>query len=179
MRQEVIISGFGGQGVIKAGVLLATAAMHEGKHCTHFPSYGAEMRGGTANCSVIVSSDEIASPVITNPDTAIVLNEPSMDKFEPRLKKGGLLIYNSSLIPRKPKRDNITAIAVPANDIAEKLGTVKCANMTVLGAYIAQTGAVTLDSIKSTLTAVFYKLKQDLINTNKTALDEGAQLAKK
>ncbi|MCK4352242.1 2-oxoacid:acceptor oxidoreductase family protein [candidate division WOR-3 bacterium] len=179
MRQEVIIAGFGGQGVIKAGVLLATSAMNEGKHCTHFPSYGAEMRGGTANCSVIISTDEIASPVVTEPDTVIAMNEPSLDKFEPRLKKGGLLIYNSSLISRKPKRNDIEVLAVPANEIAEKLGTVKCANMAVVGAYISKTKAIALESIKSSLPTVFYKLKQDFININKNALDKGSTYAQK
>ncbi|MDI6839327.1 MAG: 2-oxoacid:acceptor oxidoreductase family protein [bacterium] len=179
MRQEVIIAGFGGQGVIKAGVLLAAAAMNEDKHCTHFPSYGAEMRGGTANCSVIVSTDEIASPVITEPDTIIIMNEPSLDKFEPRLKKGGLLIYNSSLIHRKPKRDDIQVLAVPASEIAERLGTVKCANMTVMGAYVASTGAVSLDSIKAAIPIVFPKLNEDLITINKNALHEGATIVQK
>jgi len=176
MRQEVIIAGFGGQGVIKAGVLLATGAMKDGKHCTHFPSYGAEMRGGTANCSVIISTSEIASPIIAEPDTVIVMNEPSLDKFELRLKKGGLLIYNSSLIHKIPRRTDIDILAVPANEIAEELGTVKCANMAVIGAYISKTKAVTLESVKSSLSVVFPKLKEDLIALNKNALDKGAKL---
>ncbi len=174
MRQEVIISGFGGQGVIKAGVLLATAAMTEDKRCTHFPSYGAEMRGGTANCSVIVSTDEIASPIINEPDTVIAMNEPSLDKFEPRLKKGGVLIYNSSLISKKPSRDDIDIVAVPANEIAEQLGTTKCANMVILGAYIAKSNAVSLESIKSSIPKVF-KGKDKFLATNKSALDKGVQ----
>ena len=175
MRQEVIISGFGGQGVIKAGVLLATTAMTENKHCTHFPSYGAEMRGGTANCSVIVSTDEIASPIINEPDTVIAMNEPSLDKFEPRLKKGGLLIYNSSLISKKPSRSDIEIIAVPANEIAERIGTTKCANMVVMGTYAAKTNAVSIDAIKASLSVVFAG-KDKFLNINKSALDEGAQL---
>ncbi len=175
MRQEVIISGFGGQGVIKAGVLLAAAAMREDKRCTHFPSYGAEMRGGTANCSVIVSTDEIASPIINEPDTVIAMNEPSLDKFEPRLKKGGLLIYNSSLISKKPSRNDIEIVPVPANEIAEKLGTLKCANMVVIGAYASKTKAVSLESIKSSLPAVFAG-KEKFLTINKNALDKGAQI---
>jgi 2-oxoglutarate ferredoxin oxidoreductase subunit gamma len=175
MRQEVIISGFGGQGVIKAGVLLATAAMREDKRCTHFPSYGAEMRGGTANCSVIVSTDEIASPIINEPDTVIAMNEPSLDKFEPRLKKGGLLIYNSSLISKKPSRNDIDIVAVPANEIAEKLGTLKCANMVVIGVYVSKANAVSLESIKSSLPAVFAG-KEKFLAINKSALDKGAQI---
>ncbi len=175
MRQEVIISGFGGQGVVKAGVLLATAAMTEDKHCTHFPSYGAEMRGGTANCSVIVSTEEIASPIINEPDTVIAMNEPSLDKFEPRLKKGGVLIYNSSLISKKPARTDIDIVPVPANEIAEQLGTTKCANMVVIGTYVAKTCAVSLESIKSSLPTVFPG-KEKFLAINKSALDKGVQI---
>ena len=175
MRQEVIISGFGGQGVIKAGVLLATAAMLEKKHCTHFPSYGAEMRGGTANCSVILSDSEIASPIIANPDTVIAMNEPSLDKFEPRIKKGGLLIYNSSLISRKPSRTDVEILAVPANKIVEKLKSPKSANMVVIGAYIAKTGVVKLESVKSSLVTVFPG-KEKFLSVNKKALDKGSEL---
>lgn len=175
MKQEVIIAGFGGQGVIKAGVLLATAAMVEKKHCTHFPSYGAEMRGGTANCSVIVSTSEIASPIVTNPDTVIAMNEPSFDKFQPKIKKGGLLIYNSSLISKKPNRNDIEILTVPANEIAEGLGTPKSANMVVIGAYVAKTRAVTLKNIKSSLPKVFPG-KEKFLAVNKSALDKGTEL---
>ncbi len=175
MKQEVIIAGFGGQGVIKAGVLLATAAMVEKKHCTHFPSYGAEMRGGTANCSVIVSTSEIASPIVTNPDTVIAMNEPSFDKFQPKVKKGGLLIYNSSLISKKPNRNDIEILAVPANEIAEGLGTPKSANMVVIGAYVAKARPVTLKNIKSSLPKVFPG-KEKFLAVNKNALDKGTEL---
>jgi 2-oxoglutarate ferredoxin oxidoreductase subunit gamma len=179
MRQEVIISGFGGQGVIKAGVLLANAAMLEEKHCTHFPSYGAEMRGGTANCSVIVSTEEIASPIIGHADTVIAMNEPSLSKFEPMLKSGGLLIYNSSLISRSPARTDIDIISVPANEIAERLGTSRCANMVVMGTYIGKAEAVSIDSIKSSLRTVFYKMDDKLTAINNKALDEGFKLKAK
>lgn len=176
MRQEVIISGFGGQGVVKAGVLLAYAAMLEGKHCTHFPSYGAEMRGGTANCSVIVSSEEIASPIINQPDALIVMNEPSLTKFEPRLKKSGLLIYNSSLISRVPPRPDVKVIPVPANEIAERIGTSKCANMVMIGTYIGKTRVVEVDSIKTSLPIVFTKLDEHFVTINNKAIDEGVNL---
>lgn len=178
MRQEVIIAGFGGQGVVKAGVLFANAAMLEGKFCTHFPSYGAEMRGGTANCSVIVSTEEIASPIINNPDTIIVMNEPSLVKFEPRLKKGGLLIYNSSLISTGPSRTDVEIIPVPANEIAEQIGTAKCANMVMIGTYIAKTRAVELDSIRTSLPIVFTKLDERLITINNKAIDEGIKIGR-
>ncbi|MBI4722579.1 MAG: 2-oxoacid:acceptor oxidoreductase family protein [Candidatus Stahlbacteria bacterium] len=176
MRQEVIISGFGGQGSVKSGVLLANAAMLENKYCTHFPSYGAEMRGGTANCSVIISTDEIASPIINEPDTIIVMNEPSLTKFEPKLKSAGLLIYNSSLIHRKPSRTDIVIIPVPANEIAEKIGSIKCANMVLIGAFIGKTKAIEIKSIKSSLAIVFSKLDDRLANINITAIEEGIRI---
>lgn len=176
MKQEVIIAGFGGQGVIKAGVLLATSAMMENKHCTHFPSYGAEMRGGTANCSVIISDSPIASPVIAEADTLIAMNEPSLDKFESKLKNGGLLIYNSSIIPERPHRPDIVVLPVSANEIAEKIGSVKSANMVVIGAFIARTKVISLDTIKSAIPVVFPG-KDDYLATNKIALDKGISVS--
>lgn len=133
MTTEIIFAGFGGQGVILAGKILALAGMSEDKNVSHIPSYGAEMRGGTANCSVIVSDEEVASPVIEHPDVVVALNKPSMAKFEPSLKKGGLLIYNSSLIDASPKRDDIRVLALPANDMAAECGNERGANMVVLG----------------------------------------------
>ena len=133
MTTEVIFAGFGGQGVILAGKILALAGMSEDKNVSHIPSYGAEMRGGTANCSVIVSDEEVASPVIEHPDVVVALNKPSMAKFEQWLKPGGLLIYNSSLIDAKPARADIRAIALPANDIAAECGNERGVNMVALG----------------------------------------------
>ncbi len=133
MTTEIIFAGFGGQGVILAGKILALAGMSEDKNVSHIPSYGAEMRGGTANCSVIVSDDEVASPVIEHPDVVVALNKPSMAKFEPMLKKGGLLIYNSSLIDTTPQRNDIRTLALPANDVASECGNDRGANMVVLG----------------------------------------------
>ena len=133
MTTEIIFAGFGGQGVILADKILALAGMSEDKYVSHIPSYGAEMRGGTANCSVIVSDDEVASPVIEKPDVVVALNKPSMTKFEPMIKAGGLLIYNSSLIDSKPSRKDIKSIALPANEIAEKCNNARGANMVVLG----------------------------------------------
>ncbi len=137
MKEELIIAGFGGQGVIMAGKLLCIAAMGEGKFVSHIPSYGAEMRGGTANCSVVISDTEIGSPTITEPDVAIVLNKPSLTKFEPKVKPGGLLIYNSSLIDRKPERTDITTVDLKANDISEAEGSDRAANMAAIGKLIA------------------------------------------
>ena len=133
MTTEVIFAGFGGQGVILAGKILTLAGMGEDKYVSHIPSYGAAMRGGTANCSVIVSDDEVASPVIENPDVVVALNKPSMVKFEPLLKKGGLLIYNSSLIDIEPSRTDIRTIALPANEMAAECNNPRGANMVVLG----------------------------------------------
>lgn len=133
MTTEIIFAGFGGQGVILAGKILALAGMTDGKFVSHIPSYGAAMRGGTANCSVIVSDEEIASPVIENPDVVVALNKPSMVKFEKSLKSGGLLIYNSSLIDIEPTRQDIKKLALPCNEIAEECKNPRGANMVVLG----------------------------------------------
>jgi 2-oxoglutarate ferredoxin oxidoreductase subunit gamma len=133
MTEKIIFAGFGGQGVLLSGKLLCIAGMREGKFVSHIPSYGAEMRGGTANCQVIVSDEEIASPVVFHPDIAVVLNTPSLIKFEPRVKPGGLLIYNSSLIDEKPSRTDITVVDIAANDISEENGSNRSANMAVIG----------------------------------------------
>lgn len=133
MTTEIIFAGFGGQGVILAGKILTLAGMSEDKFVSHIPSYGAEMRGGTANCSVIVSDEEIASPVIEKPDVVVALNKPSMTKFEKILKPQGLLIYNSSLIDITPERKDIKIAALPCNEICEKTNNPRGANMAALG----------------------------------------------
>jgi 2-oxoglutarate ferredoxin oxidoreductase subunit gamma len=173
MYQGVIMSGFGGQGIISAGVLLAYSGMVDGKHVTFFPAYGAEMRGGTANCSVVVSSEEVASPVVSSPDSIIVMNEPSLLKFEPTLKINGLLLVNSSLVSSKPKRSDIQIVTIDANKIAEEIGTVKCANMVMLGALINHTQAVSLGSVIKTLTKVFPRAKKEMLEINENALNRG------
>ena len=137
MHERIIVAGFGGQGVIMAGKLLCIAAMNENKYVSHIPSYGAEMRGGTANCSVVISSKEIGSPTVPKPTIAVVMNTPSLTKFEPKIKPGGLLIYNSSLIDQKPKRTDITVIDLKANDISEAEGSTRAANMAAIGKLIA------------------------------------------
>lgn len=136
VNEKIIFAGFGGQGVISAGKLLAIASMKEGKEVSHIPSYGAEMRGGTANCAVVVSDNEIASAMVHHPTICIILNEPSLDKFEPLMAEGGILIYNSSKISRKPVRDDIKIYAVPCNEISEKNGSIRAANMASLGALL-------------------------------------------
>ncbi len=173
MYQGVIMSGFGGQGIISTGVLLAYSGMVDGKHVTFFPAYGAEMRGGTANCSVVVSTDEVASPVVSTPDSIIVMNEPSLLKFEPTLKPQGLLLINSSLVSSKPKRNDINIITIDANKIAEEIGTVKCANMVMLGALINRTKAVSLESVVKTLSKVYPRAKKEMLEINENALKRG------
>jgi 2-oxoglutarate ferredoxin oxidoreductase subunit gamma len=173
MYQGVIMSGFGGQGIISAGILLAYSGMVDGKNVTFFPAYGAEMRGGTANCSVVVSSEEVASPVVSTPDSLIVMNEPSLLKFEPALKPQGLLLINKSLVSSQPKRSDITAVTIDANKIAEEIGTVKCANMVMLGALIGRTEAVSLESLIQTLPKVFSRAKKEMIDINVEALKKG------
>lgn len=174
MYQGIRISGFGGQGVISAGVLLAQAGLEEGKEVSFFPAYGAEMRGGTANCSVVVSSDEVSTPIVTVPDTAIVLNEPSLAKFEPMVKPGGLLIVNTSLVNSKPTRKDIRVLNVPCNEIANELGNAKVMNMVAMGAFAAATGAVSIGAITKALPKVYKKLKPEVIELNVKALQRGA-----
>jgi 2-oxoglutarate ferredoxin oxidoreductase subunit gamma len=176
MFQGIRISGFGGQGIISSGVLLAYAGMLDGKHVSFFPSYGAEMRGGTANCSVIISSDEVTTPVVSRPDTVIVMNEPSLAKFEPALKPGGLMIINESLVNSRPRRQDIKVVLVPCNKIAEELKAPKIANMAALGAFCRQTGALSLDAVAKALPKVFKRARPEILELNVQALRKGAGL---
>jgi len=175
MYQGIRISGFGGQGVISAGILLAQAGLLENKNVSWFPAYGAEMRGGTANCSVVIASEEVSSPVVSRPDTVIVMNEPSLAKFEPLIKPGGLLIINSSLVNSRPKRTDIKVAYVPCNKIAEDIGTTKIANMVALGAYAGLTGALSVDTIAKALGKVFKRAKPEMLELNIKALKKGAE----
>ena len=175
MYQGIKISGFGGQGVISAGYLLAQAGMMEGKEVSFFPAYGAEMRGGTANYSVVVASEEVSTPIVSVPDTAIVLNEPSLAKFEPTVKPGGLLIINSSLVNSKATRKDIKVLYVPCNEIAGELGNPKAMNMVALGAFAAVTGAMSIDAIAKAMPKVYKKLKPEVIAMNVKALKRGAE----
>ena len=142
MTHEVVMAGFGGQGMLLVGQLLAYAGMLEDKQVSWIPSYGPEMRGGTANCSVIISNEPIGAPIVSEPTSVVVMNLPSLDKFESLLKPGGVLIINSSLISIDARRSDVTVYKVPANDIANELGNAKVANMVVLGALIAATNVV-------------------------------------
>ncbi|MHC2994801.1 MAG: 2-oxoacid:acceptor oxidoreductase family protein [Candidatus Atribacteria bacterium] len=178
MLEDIVIAGFGGQGVMLIGRLLAYAGMLEGKNVAWMPSYGPEMRGGTANCTVIISSEEIASPVVPYPKSIIVMNKPSLDKFEPTVQKGGFIILNESLIDQKVNRNDVSVVRVPANDVANELGNLKVANMVVLGTYVKKSGVVKLETIFKALEKTLAGRNQHLINLNKEALKQGTELAK-
>ncbi len=173
MTTKVIMAGFGGQGVVLMGTLLSYSAMVQGKHTTFFPSYGAEMRGGTANCSVIVSDADIASPVVNEPDYVVAMNIASLDKFEARIKPGGTVFVNSSLIERKVSRQDVDEIRIAANEIADELGSARAANMVMLGGVIKKTRAVDLDSALKSLEKVLSERAMALLDINKRALRKG------
>lgn len=179
MEQKVIMAGFGGQGVMAIGKLLAYAGMIEERNVTWMPSYGPEMRGGTANCAVVVSDDEVGSPLISKDGTAaIVLNLPSMVKFEKELLPGGKLIINKSLIDVEPTRKDLDVYYVSANELALELGNAKVANMVMLGAYLELTKIVEVDSVLKAFVKVFGENKSHLVPLNKDALAKGADAVK-
>lgn len=177
MTTEIVFAGFGGQGVLLAGQVVTYAGMEEGKYVSWFPSYGPEMRGGTASCSVVVSDEEIASPVVLRPDVAVVMNRPSMEKFEEAVKPGGTLIMNSDLIEIEPTRTDITVIRVPANTLAEEAGTIKAANMVALGAFNHCANVVDDTTIIASLARIMGEKKKHLIPTNEKALQLGKDKA--
>jgi 2-oxoglutarate ferredoxin oxidoreductase subunit gamma len=175
-QHEIVFSGFGGQGALFAGQLLAYAALGEGKHVTWIPSYGPEMRGGTAHCTVIVSDEEIGAPIIRNPSSAVVLNNPSMDKYEPLVKSGGVLVVNRSLIARPAFRQDIQVVEVLANDLATEAGSPKMANVVLLGALLKATHAVSLDAVVKALDEHLPARARKLLDNNKRALEKGAEI---
>jgi 2-oxoglutarate ferredoxin oxidoreductase subunit gamma len=175
MLIRTIFAGFGGQGVMSMGLNLAEAAMLEGKNVTYLPSYGAEVRGGTANCTVGISDDEIASPVASAPEFVIAMNQPSVMRFQNQIQSGGLFFVNSSLVESEISRGDISVIRVPANSIAEKLGSPRAANMVMLGAFTKKSGLV---SFSSMIEALKHTLgtKQKLMAVNEKALKAGYDL---
>jgi 2-oxoglutarate ferredoxin oxidoreductase subunit gamma len=175
MTHEIVMSGFGGQGVMLMGQLMTYAGMLENKQVSWIPSYGPEMRGGTANCSVIISDEPVGAPIVSEPTTVVAMNLPSLDKFEPTLQAGGNLIINSSLIERGAKRSDVNVYLVPSNDIANELGNTKVANMVVLGAIIAATKAVSQESVLKAFAKMFAK-KPELLAINEQAIKRGAAL---
>jgi 2-oxoglutarate ferredoxin oxidoreductase subunit gamma len=173
MHEEVIVSGFGGQGALFAGQLLTYTGMDEGWHVTWIPSYGPEMRGGTAHCIVILSDEDIGSPIIRQPTIAIVMNPASMDKYEPLVKLGGLLVANSTLVRQKSERTDIEVVYVPANELAAELGNVRMANVVLLGAMLGTREILPLEGIKRTLDQHIPSERRRIIEPNKRALDRG------
>jgi 2-oxoglutarate ferredoxin oxidoreductase subunit gamma len=173
METSIIISGFGGQGVLFAGQVLAYAALDAGRHVTWIPSYGPEMRGGTAHCVVIISEETIGAPIVSRPDVAIALNQPSYDKYEPLVKPGGLLVVNSSLISVESTRLDMTGIYVPANAIAEEWGSGKMLNMAALGAMLAGIPVLPLAAVEQALTNHLPADKQYLLTQNLEVLRRG------
>lgn len=173
METSIVVAGFGGQGVLFAGQLLAYAGMEAGKHVTWIPSYGPEMRGGTAHCIVIISDEPIGSPVVAHPDVAIALNQPSFDKYLPLVKGGGLLVVNSSLVETMVERPEIDIIPVQANAIAEEWGTVKMLNMAAIGAMLAGRPVLSLDELGVTLREHIGQKREHLLDANLRVLQQG------
>jgi len=174
MQQEVIIAGFGGQGVLFAGQLLAYAAMDAGKEVTWIPSYGPEMRGGTANCTVVLSDEEIGSPFVKNPAAVLAMNLPSLDKYEDLVKPGGVLVVNTSMVNRKVEREDIIVVSIPANEIAEKAGSKRAVNMVMIGALLANADILSLEALETALEDHLPERHMRFLPTNKAALREGA-----
>lgn len=177
MKVDVAFAGFGGQGVLFAGQLLAHAALAARLHTTWYPSYGPEMRGGTANCTVVISDEPIGSPVVAHPRAAIVMNLPSLERYEPLLRPGGLLIVNTSLIERNVERDDLDAVGIPADDVAAELGHPRLTNMVLLGALLARIPVLTIDHVATTLGRVLPERHRHLLAANRAALEQGAELA--
>ena len=174
-EKKIVIAGFGGQGIVVIGNILARAAVIEGKNVVGMVSYGAEMRGGTANATVIISDGEIASPFVTVPNMALILNGPSLDRFEPMIAQDGILLMNTSMIKRETERSDLTAIKVDATKIAHEIGNLKIANIVCLGAFIEHTKLLSTASIQQAIRDFFSNKNPKLIEMNHAALHAGAQ----
>ncbi|HWR29651.1 MAG TPA: 2-oxoacid:acceptor oxidoreductase family protein [Negativicutes bacterium] len=175
MNKEMIFSGFGGQGVMLMGQIIAYAGMMEGQQVSWFPAYGPEMRGGTANCSVIIGDEPVGTPIVTEPSIVVAMNLPSLDKFEPMLMPGGALLINNSLIERGPHRTDVKAFLVPCNDIAKELGNPKVANMVMVGAIVAASGSVSIESVLNILSKKIFKNKPQVMPLNEQAIRRGME----
>ncbi len=178
MQREVKFAGFGGQGILSAGKFLADAALIEGKEVAWVPSYGPEMRGGTAYCTVVVSDTPIGSPIVNNPTDLVAMNRPSLEKFEADPKEGGLILINTSLIPERTERKDVTQVLVDANEVAIKLGNTRGANMVALGAYVEASGTVKLQTIIDYVPDAFAS-KPQFIDSNIACIEAGAEIARK
>ena len=178
MTKQFIFAGFGGQGMLLIGKFVAMASMLDGKHVSWLPSYGPEMRGGTANCSVIVSDNEVASPLVDMADVIVAMNLPSLDKFESHVRPGGVLVINSSIIERKSVRDDITVVYCDANNIAEQVGNPKGANVAILGAMLEKTNIVPMEKMVEAIRIELGEKKAKFLEGNKKALVAGMEAAR-
>lgn len=178
MKREIILSGFGGQGVMSIGKNLVEAGAEEDLEVSWVPSYGPEMRGGTANCSVILSDERIGSPLVETPMDLIAMNQPSLAKFESSVLPEGKIFVNSSIVSSKVSRADVTAIYVPCDEIAQELGNIKVSNMVMLGAYVAATGILKIETIENMIHEMFSGKKSKLIPLNMEALKRGTACAK-
>lgn len=175
MLEEIVFAGFGGQGVLSLGQIISYSGMIEKREVCWMPSYGPEMRGGTANCIVSVSDEPISSPILSQFDTAVVLNQPSFEKFEPMIKPGGLLVYDSTNIPLESKRTDIDILAIPGSDKANELGNIRMLGMILLGCYLAKKPTVKRETVLEALKKVLPERHHHLIPLNEKALDTGAE----
>ncbi len=178
MQTEIVFSGFGGQGVLFAGQILTFAGMDAGREVTWMPSYGPEMRGGTANCTVIIADEEIGSPMVRHPQAAVVMNLPSLDKYEPTLAEGGVLVINASLVNRGATRTDIISVSVPANEIAEKLGNKRLTNMVLLGALLEKLPVLPISALNDALKNHLPERHRKFLPANLEALKQGAAVAR-
>lgn len=177
MEERIAIAGFGGQGVMAIGQLLTYAGMENDYFISWYPSYGPEMRGGTANCSVVIADEPVGSPVVEHADVVIVMNRPSLDKFESKVKPGGKLFVHSNIVDRDVIRDDIDVYKIPAGDIANGLNNPRVQNMVMLGAYLENSNRISLEDVLSVFTKVFGEDKKDLLDINKKAMQAGMSVA--
>jgi len=178
MKYEIICAGFGGQGVLTIGKFLAQAGMAEGKNVSWLPSYGPEMRGGTANVMTVIASEPIASPIVSYPDILIALNQPSLDKFGPSVRKDGLIIFDTDMCPHGIKRDDVIKITAPMSTIAKEIGNIMVLNMVSIGVLIGKTNIVKYETLESDLNKYMKAKNPELLELNLTAIKKGMELAK-
>ncbi len=178
MKTEIICSGFGGQGVLTIGKFIAQAGMKEGKHVSWLPSYGPEMRGGTANVSAVVSDQPIASPIVSTPDILVALNQPSIEKFAPHIRPGGVLVYDTGMCPDGCKRTDIQIISAPISSLAKEIGSDKVVNMIAIGMVIGRTNVIKYESMEEDLTSFLKERDPDLLEKNLIAIKKGMELGK-
>ncbi|HAN41346.1 MAG TPA: pyruvate ferredoxin oxidoreductase [Candidatus Cloacimonetes bacterium] len=178
MKKEIICAGFGGQGVLTIGRFIAQAGMREGKHVSWLPSYGPEMRGGTANVSAVVSDQPIASPIVSTPDILVALNQPSIDKFGPQIRPGGVLVYDTGMCPKGCDRTDIQIISAPLTELAQEIGSMRVLNMIAIGMVIGRTNVIKYESMEEDLTSYLKDRDPDLLEKNLIAIKKGMELGK-